>query len=47
VPVEPPKSVALASDGSGPSVGKATRELNESFEDVMRRKRAELEASGE
>lgn len=47
VPVEPPKSVALASDGAGPSVAKATRELNESFEDVMRRKRAELEASGE
>ena len=42
-----PKSVALASDGAGPRPDKGVRETGESFEEVMRRKRAELLAAGD
>jgi hypothetical protein len=42
-----PKSVALASDGAGPRADKTVREVGESFEEVMRRKRAELLAAGD
>lgn len=47
VPETPPRSVVAASNGAGPTAAKASRETNESYDDVMRRMRAAAEANGE